>query len=456
MMKKNIILLLLIVTGSLFAQMPNTISKADKVFGLSKFWQEVNYNFVYLNKIDKEKWENDYKKLIVEVQETKDDYEYYLLLQKFCASLKDGHTNVYFPNNIEKDIFNSYFGKYRLFLTNIEGKVIVTRVNLSKKKEIPIGTEIVKINGMKTTNYINQYVKPFISSSTDYIRDDWSVSNLFRGPVGKSFEIEFKLPKGKIKKLKLTHSKTLEKEVYPKFEDRALLDFKWLKHKTAYVSLNSFGNPKIDSLFTDILPELYKAEKLIIDLRYNGGGSTSIGFEILQYLVKDSILYGSKNSSRLHIPAYKAWGKWVKEKDTINNEWAKKAFLSFRDNYFYNFQKEPDSIKVKGKRIIIPTAILIGHQTASAAEDFLIYVDNQKHMVKIGEPTFGSTGQPMSFELPGGGRARICTKKDTYPNGKEFVGYGVQPDIMVKKTLKDYIENKDPVLERAIHELKDR
>jgi hypothetical protein len=34
-----------------------------------------------------------------------------------------------------------------------------------------------------------------------------------------------------------------------------------------------------------------------------------------------------------------------------------------------------------------------------------------------------------------GGSARICTKKDTYPNGKEFVGYGIKPDIEVKRTL---------------------
>jgi len=114
---------------------------------------------------------------------------------------------------------------------------------------------------------------------------------------------------------------------------------------------------------------------------------------------------------------------------------------------------QPDTIKIKAKRIVIPTAILIGHNTASAAEDFLIYLDNQKHMVKIGEPTFGSTGQPMLFSLPGGGSARICTKKDTYPNGKEFVGHGIQPDIKVTFSIDDYLESKDPVLDKAIEYL---
>ena len=57
------------------------------------------------------------------------------------------------------------------------------------------------------------------------------------------------------------------------------------------------------------------------------------------------------------------------------------------------------------------------------------------------------------FELPGGGSARICTKKDTYPDGREFVGYGIQPDVLVKKDLEDFINNEDPVLEEALKHL---
>ncbi|MEL6356776.1 MAG: S41 family peptidase, partial [Bacteroidota bacterium] len=152
----------------------------------------------------------------------------------------------------------------------------------------------------------------------------------------------------------------------------------------------------------------------------------------------------------LHIPTYKAWGAWAEAKDTVGNAWVTQEFLSYRDAYYYEFPYEPDTIRLSEKKVIIPTAILIGHHTASAAEDFLIYADNQAHMTKIGEPTFGSTGQPMLFSLPGGGNARVCTKKDTYPDGREFVGYGVQPDITVKKTLADYRNNVDPVLDHAI------
>jgi len=449
-MRKQFTLLLLGLANILFAQMPNTLSANEKIYGLSKFWQEVNYNFVYLDKVDREQWDSMYQQLLTDVQDTENDYEYYRLLQQFCATLKDGHTNIYFPKAIQDSLYNTYFGEYRLFLTNIDGKAIITRVNQSKKEEIPIGTEVVKVNGQPTETYLQEQVLPYISSSTDYILRDLAISRLFEAPKGTSFDVELKLPDGTTTSLQLTHTETSEQEVYPPFEEQELLEFQWLEDGIAYVALNSFGNSRINTLFFEQLSELYKAEKLIIDLRNNGGGNTDIGRKIIQYLTEDDLLYGSKMQSRLHIPSFKAWGKWTSAQDTVGNAWATQSYLSFRDAYYHDFPYEPDTVKLASERIVVPTALLIGHGTASAAEDFLIYADNQAHMTKIGEPTFGSTGQPMLFDLPGGGSARVCTKKDTYPDGREFVGYGVQPDIVVKKTLEDYLSSHDPVLERAI------
>lgn len=454
-MKRLINLLILFITINSFAQLPNTISPAEKVYGLSKFWQEVNYNFIYLNKIDRNMWDNRYKELITIVQNTKSDYEYYRELQKFCALLKDGHTNVDFPKNLE--FMTTMFGDYRLFIKNIDNKAIIIRTNLSKKEEIPIGSEIIEVNGKPIQKYIVEDVAAYISSSTEHVLKNWAIANLFKGLEGDTYRVKIKKPNKKIIELTLTHKTTKEKEVYPEFEpDRQLLDFKWLNNDIAYISLNSFSNSKIVDLFQEKLPELYKAKSIIIDLRYNGGGNTTNGFNILKYLTNEDVLYGSKYRSRLHIPAYKAWGKFIKTNDTIKNEHNTKSFLTYNDQYYHNFKYEADSVKLEAKRIVVPTAILIGSITASAAEDFLIYADNQKHMTKIGEKTFGSTGMPYLFDLPGGGSARICTKQDTYPDGREFVGYGIIPDIEVIPTIDDYLKNKDVVLENALKYLKNK
>jgi len=454
-LKSLLTLILLANTWAAFAQIPNTISPAQKVYGLSKFWQEVNYNFVYLNKIDRKTWDSLYVAMIPIVERTTNDYEYYHEMQRFCSFLQDGHTNVYMPPAIQNVLLTTMFGNYRLFVANVDGKAIITHTNLRIKEEVPTGSEIITVNGLPTQDYIKKFVTPYIASSTDYVRTDESFSGLLQGLQGSKFDIVIKTPRGQQKSLSLTHQKTEEKDVFPEIVDSKLLEFKWYPDQVAYLALNSFGDKKIDSLFIQQLPELYKAKKLIIDLRGNGGGSTNIGTDILKYLTNDTTIYGSRVFTRVHESAFKAWGKYITPKDTLHSSWNAKAYLDFTDGRYSSIN---DGIRyhndVKAQKIIIPTAILIGHNTASAAEDFLISADNQKHMIKIGENSFGSTGQPFLFDLPGGGSARVCSKKDTYPDGREFVGYGVKPDIEVKPTIKDYQQNNDPVIKTALDYLK--
>ncbi|WP_345952481.1 S41 family peptidase [Mucilaginibacter sp. PAMB04168] len=450
---------LLVAAASLYmhahAQMPNTLKPEEKVYGLSKFWQEVNYNFVYLSKVNRTTWDSLYTAMIPTVQKTSNDYEYYHELQRFCAFLNDGHTNIYMPPVIGNQVLNTMFGNYRLFIQNIDGRAIITRTNLSKKDEIPVGSEIIEVNGMATHNYMAKNVRPYIASSTRYVLDDQAASNLLQGPTGTTYALKIKTPKGAIKSLQLTHAKTEEKETYPALTEPGLLNLKWYPNQVAYVALNSFGDKKIDSLFIQKLPELYKAKALIIDLRNNGGGSTGIGAAILDYLTNDKTFYGSKMVSRLHVPSFKAWGVGLTPKDTVNSAWASKAYLNNHDERYELITASTIHVNTaKAPKVIVPTAVLIGHNTASAAEDFLIFADKQQHMIKIGQNTFGSTGQPYNFDLPGGGGARVCTKKDTYPDGREFVGYGIKPDIEVVPTVKDFVQNNDAALNKALAFLK--
>lgn len=460
---KNIIILFCVIVcisckKESQSQLPNTITTSDKIYGFSKFWNETNQNFVYLGKVDRKELESAYKSMLVEAQQTKNDYEYYRLLQKFCAKLKDGHTNVWFPKAIDSLVLTGEFGDYKLFVKNIDGKAIVTKVNLSKKQEIPIGSEIVSVNHMPTKTYVDTYVKPYISTSTPHILENQSIAELLKAPIGTVYDLEFKNPNGELFSHKLTIQQTTEKEVFPPFEKRELFDSKQLENDIAYISLNSFSDPKINALFLEHLPQIKKAKKLIIDLRHNGGGNTNIGQHILKYLTHDNELQNSRSYSRLHVPTFKAWGFAynLKAKDTLqgseeNRKLLRQAYLTTIDSYYYSFPYYATANTLpKTERFVVPTVLLIGNYTASAAEDFLIAADNQKHMIKIGAPTYGSTGQPMLFSLPGKGMARICTKKDTYPDGREFVGVGIQPDIFVQKTYQHYLNDTDPVLQKAI------
>ncbi|NEW85218.1 MAG: peptidase S41 [Mariniphaga sp.] len=448
MKKKYTIIIMLFIAMIAKSQVPNTLTRQDKIFGLSKIWQEVNYNFIYLERIDRVKWDSTYRVMIKTVQETKNDYEYYRELQKFCAFLNDGHTFILLPKSIDSLLYTDMFGAYRIRLKNIGDKAIITHINESKKGELPIGSEIVEVNGLLTEEYINQFVAPYISSSTEYVLKDEGVEKLLMGLKGDEYRIKINTPDGKSKTITLIHDFTAEKEVYPPIQDKQLLDFRWYDNQFAYVALNSFRDPKIIELFLEKLPELQKAKGLIVDLRCNKGGNTRNGTGILQYLTNDTILYGAKSETRNHIPSFKAWGRYANPSDT--SAWSKKSFLMSQDRYYYPFDYYPANFKPSNQKINIPTVLLIGHKTFSAAEDFLIFADNQKHMIKMGEASHGSTGEPLMFELPGGGFALVCTIKSTFPDGREFVGYGVKPDIEVKPTLNDFIQNNDPVLNSAL------
>ena len=442
-------------------QIANTLTAADKVFGLSKFWQEVNYNFAYLNNIGRHSWDSAYKALIPEVIATPNDYAYYRLLEKFCALLKDGHTNINMPSISGVNFMNNTFGDYLLVLKSVAGKVIVKRTFKKDGDLFPLGSEIISVNGLPTKQYIRDSISPYISASSDYARTYLASNILLRGFPGSTFLIKLRKPNGEAAEYTLTHARTRDSifipalDKYTEEKNKGLLEHKTFDGNIEYVALNSFDDPTISPLFEKLLDSLKKAKGVIIDLRNNGGGQDGIAFNIVKHFIKDSVLIGSSSMIRMYDPYLTAIGRYVNLTDTAGNASKKEAGLLYHGFAVFNtpgiFQSKIDPGII---RISTPVVILTGINTESAAEDFLIAVDNQKHIKRIGESTSGSSGMPYRFDLPGGGSARICVKKDTYPDGKEFVGYGIQPHIQVSPTVKDYLENKDPVLETALRYLK--
>ncbi|MFN8349319.1 MAG: S41 family peptidase [Spirosomataceae bacterium] len=444
-----------------YSQIADTISPADKVYGLSKFWQEVNYNFAYLNNIDRNAWDSTYKALIPQVIATKNDYEYYRLLEKFCALLNDGHTDITMPAMKGLNYMFNTFGEHLLVLKRVDNKVIIKRTLQQDLKKFPLGSEIVEVNGLPTEQFIKDSIAPYLSASTDYVKADMASGMLLRGFPGSTFSVKIKKPSGEVTEHVLTHAKVTARDLFPAPDyywdekKRGLLDYKTMDNDIAYVALNSFEDAKIVSLFENILPSLYKAKGVILDLRHNGGGSDGIAFSILKYFIQDTVLIGSSSMVRELDPYQKALGRYISAADTVGNEAKRKAWLLYNGYAVYGtpgtWRSKIDS---RIPKITVPVMLLTGMNTASAAEDFLIAADNQKHIVTVGEPTNGSTGMPYRFDLPGGGSARVCVKKDTYPDGREFVGNGIQPDIKVTPTVKNYLANEDAVLEAALHYFK--
>jgi C-terminal processing protease CtpA/Prc len=421
------------------------LDPAQKIYGISNFWKEVSYNFAYFDQVPELDWDKAFEEYIPKVLETKSTFEYYRVLQRFCALLKDGHTGVSIPRAMR----DRYWDRPQVILADLQRKPIVTNVAKNLSDKLPIGSEIREIDGRPFAAYMKEEILPYISSSTEHILWNDGIVRLLDGPIRSEVTVTALTPDGRTNSVTLTRASRGSNEPWLKDQpDRRLSEFRWIQGDIAYVAFNSFDDKKIVDEFRTMLPELYKAKGVVIDLRKNGGGSTWNGTAILDYFTKMP-LSGSAWRTREHRASNKAWGKSDAERGdttTLNYRYFKGEvwYRSFHDTLY------PSQLA----KIIVPTVVLIGYTTASAAEDFLIYADKVSHFTKVGQPTFGSTGQPLFFGLPGGGSARICTKRDTYPDGRDFVGVGVQPDVRVEATVEDFIQNRDRVLEKGIEVLK--
>jgi C-terminal processing protease CtpA/Prc len=418
-----------------------SLSDAAKLFGLSYFWKEVGYNFAFFDQVPELNWDSAYQAYIPRVLATESTYDYYRELERFCALLKDGHTSIYMPRWLRDSI--SY---PKLLLAEIDHRVYVRNVDSGLAKDIPIGSEIVAINGMAAAEYVQSEVMPYQSVSAEHVLWNQSVRRALKGRKGTAVRVVVQPPDGEQVTFDLMRDRSNTKWIR-EIPERPLLVFEWKGDGIAYFQLNSFNDTAIVSQFEAVLPDLYDAKGVIIDLRNNTGGNTRNGTDILQHFTGDT-LWGSTWKTPMNIAAYKAWGKHHNDRDEDSE---------MRQHYLGNAWHTGDDWYITpddSRKVEAPVVVLFGRITASAAEDFLIFADEIDRFLYVGEPTNGSTGQPLFIEdLPGGGTARICTKRDTYPDGRDFVGYGIQPDVHVIGTLQSLIDESDPVLDKGLEEL---
>ncbi|TNE56477.1 MAG: hypothetical protein EP344_12390 [Bacteroidetes bacterium] len=412
----------------------------ERLTGFINFWTEVKYNFAFFDQVPALDWDNVLAEYLPRIQAEQSNAEYYKLMEEVCALLNDGHTNVYLPADLKSDNYHP-----RVKLGNFEDRIYVLNTSEKFRDVLPVGSEIVGVNGEKISSYLYYNLFPYISASTQYIKQKNAIRKLLNIPKGQTLNIAFVHPEGTpgIYTFSFETDTTSWIISDPGWHP---VEFKILENNTAFLKINTFERAEVVGEFLKVKDAISKSSKLIIDLRDNGGGNSAYGQEILKYFAPGPFLSSSWRT-REHKAAFKAWGKYAD--DPPADPFEEECLLTFKGNYWHI--APPDTIEPYFDQFIsIPVVILIGNNTASAAEDFLVSAESIGITETVGDLTFGSTGQPLHFKLPGGGSARVCTKKDTYPDGREFVGYGIKPKYLVKPGLQDVLKQRDVVLEFAL------
>lgn len=428
-MKTKVLTFIMIisVSATTLGQTENKLSNNEKIFGLSLLWKEASYNFAFFHQVPNLNWDSCYMSSIPKVLETSNDWDYYLELQKFMSILQDGHTRIFTPVQLR----NKYFGttNKQLITKLIEDKIIITRVldNSLRNKGLKQGMEIVSINKMNPFAYAEKYVAPYVYASTHQDRQ-LQIFNLFllSGSTAEPISIEIKNFDGKL----LTYEINREPWI---MEEEMLsgnpLEFKIIPNNIGYLKINNFvASDNIRTNFDSIYENILLTDGLIIDVRENMGGATDISLYILKHFTVKPFKTGKWRSPK-NIAAHRSWGS--------NIEW---------------FESDEYEVEPFDNKIIYtkPIVLLADESTFSCAEDFCVGFLTINRGKMVGAKTAGSSGNPLVFKLPGDGVALVCSKQDFFPDGREFVGFGIIPDIEVKLTIKDIIQNNDPVLEVAV------
>jgi C-terminal processing protease CtpA/Prc len=349
---------------------------------------------------------------------------------QFAALLKDAHTGVWGPNEVQQQMS----AWPPLALNLVEGRVLVAKVmdDALSASDVLRGVELVAVDGLPVREYASRFIRPYQFASSPQDLDQRSLAyNLLGGDPGSTVRLQFQDESGRtidVSTERLNDAMRSKRNTSP---PRKHFEFEMRDGNIAYVALNSFGSEDAVSDFEKAWPEIKKASALILDVRRNGGGSSGYGTRILGYLTATGG-EGEAVKTRLYRPAYRAWG--------MIEEWSPEQK--------WNVGSRGDDVFKK------PIALLTGPGTFSAAEDFAASFDMLKVGTIVGEPTGGSTGQPLVFRLPGGGGARVCTLQVRYADGREFVGAGIQPHIRVGPTVADFRSGKDTVLEAALAHLR--
>ncbi len=157
------------------------------------------------------------------------------------------------------------------------------------------------------------------------------------------------------------------------------------------------------------------AEKLVLDMRHNGGGLLDAAVDVADhFLVDGTVLY---------------------QQDQRNDELVYKA----TDDTL-----APDT----------PLVVLVDGGTASAAEIVAGALQDRGRAILVGSSaTFGKGSVQLVFDLSDGSSVHVTSARWYTPDRHQIDQQGLQPDVVVEVTQEGIDNGRDEVLERAVEEL---
>ena len=475
-MIKNITLLFLLFPFSLIAQ---DCICSDNLEWLIKTFSENDAGFQFVvDKKGQEAYEKHNALFRGKVKNIEEEIECSTTLYQWTQFFRSGHIGIQYSggnqNNNENgpsedEIREQYKDTERFVMTENE-----IQGSIDKIKD-PNSIEGIWING----NYRIAIVKDLKNQDRDYVGFIIEADGVYWLP--EQVKIEFKDKKDGTYNTKYymrDHSvRDLESKVMGKTVlkvgdftwERALPEFetspevalhmelmnspvpmiKKLSDQTILLRIPSFGyeNKKmIDSTIKANHDLIVSHPNLVIDIRYNGGGSDDSYSEIIPYLYTNPIrIVGME---MLSTPLNNDRMKRISENPDYPEEdrqWAKKMLdtLNAHLGEFVNLSGEPVTIQKMDKVLPNPqkVAIMINKGNGSTSEQFLLAAKQSEKVKLFGTTTVGVLDISNQNYIPfpcGNMNLVYCLTKSYRIPDMAIDDIGIQPDYFIDQTFEEY------------------
>ncbi len=215
---------------------------------------------------------------------------------------------------------------------------------------------------------------------------------------------------------------------------------RWLNPgATAYIRIPSFFDPAMEEMALDFLRQFHGAKVLIIDVRNNPGG-----------IPPERLIRALMNRP------YRGWSVSPGARDTLcttdqeGGQNGKSAIETERPGGVAHASRPNGPISPSRNAFQGRLILLVDGGCISACEDFVEPSKDSGRGVLLGETTQGSAGLPFIYDFRNGMSLRIAIKRNYFPDGSEFEGVGIKPDVEVHTTIEDLKNGRDPVLDKAM------
>ena len=484
-MKNTVYLLLLfsILSSITYAQSIDDSFSSKKIQKDLKVFKEIRLKansglYKYRTKEQIDSIYNWAEKEILKSSTYLDFYNIICQLTDFEGSL---HNDTGLPEKYLENLRKENYGYFPYPVKWIDGKWLINYEN----GEIPLGSEIVEINGVPISEVIGNLYKYYTTDGQNItgkrvgMRTHFSRYYRFHYGQQEKFQVTFKRHYSNSEEKKSIKSVGYSK-YYEHFNNRYSKPFdKKNEQKYKYEPIDSstgvltvytfgMGNETtkehktylafLDSVFSKIKTENIK--NLIVDIRQNGGGTDPNDLVTYSYLTQRSFQENKQAwISFKKIPylkyAYTKIPRFLRPLGVGKyNKMFQQDFYFEKDNRFYQGPLSDDhKIRKPNKNAFTGHIyLLISPRVASAGSLFAAMVAGNENTITVGEETmggyYGHNGHtPLGYILP---KSKIETffsvvnlEQDVPEKSNQIYNRGIIPDIEITQTYQDFLKNDD-------------